>query len=304
MSRTFLSVILTGLLACLSLSVSAVSVNVEYINTEQAVPLPNELSEAIDMQGYGLNISHSFSEQWSASFTTQHIEHQGNTADNNFSRDAQQKSYQANLYYLFDNYTLAIAYSDISFDFSSLGENAPRLIYYNYDEDIDSSTFELMLSRDVDFDNFWLSIDGTLSYIDQQAGFTKDTIIIRKGGKETNVNESTRDTNQSWLLAASASWATLWSWRDVAFIPSLSVNYAMVAAGDDVYFRTTKIGRRAATDEQAQSRESFASDSSFYWGSSLTVLLSEQLSCDFQFNRIYTDDSTDNYLSLGLGWEF
>ena len=56
--------------------------------------------------------------------------------------------------------------------------------------------------------------------------------------------------------------------------------------------------------KQSTESEQLTGDSAFIVGGSLTVLITTKLYADINFNRVYADNTTDNYLSLGIGWDF
>ena len=315
MLRCFLIVSFISFIASLSSSAVAITVNAKYFNAAQQAPLfianqPLEDAsyQSLTMQGYEFDISHTFNERWSASFSHQFTDNKNGYETNETALTAKQKAYGASLYYLMANYTFAIEYNEVSFNFLNIEKfGVTQTKYYRYNEEIDASSFDFTLSRNLDFDNFWLTFDGTVTYSDQQAMSSHKRTQNRA---ELNSAPEHHHLSQSWLFATSMSWATLWAWHDMAFIPSLNANYSFVVAGDSVYLFNRISGTSSRRRQQRndpvdiENQEPFASNSLFYWGSSFTVMLTEQLSCDMQFNRIHSDDSTDNYVSFGLGWDF
>ncbi len=301
-SITLLSMVLTP-------SVSAISLYLSVDKQAQDVHLYQEIKK-INLNGYGLELSHVVNEQWSISLYGQHSDHEETHTSPPLQIEAQQHAYSASVNYSVSNYLISFSYHQLSFELFTKEQvdvtQAIPLEQFTSFEEIDSKYIELNVGRDIDFENSWLTIDVGLYKVNQQALYGSK---LTRDGKNTRLlsQDLIEANSESWLIGTTLSWATLWSWVNVDFVPAAKLNFITVISGDDVYLFNTISGvTRTGESQQTQSAEStpLAGDSALIVGGSLTVLITERLYADINFNRVYANNTTDNSLSLGIGWDF
>jgi len=306
----FLSVMLLIIsFSCIFNKANAVSLYLSYDTQEQDIPL-YQAYKTLTMSGYGIDISHVFNEQWSASLYGQQSDAKESQSSPSLKVNAEQQAFSGSINYLFHDYSISLNYHQLDFNLRSIElvdvTEAKKLERFVSVEEITSTAIAVDVSRDIDFDNYWLSIDVGVSSIEQQASYGNK---LRKKGESSHVisQELTEQSSESWLFSSALSFSTLWSWGVVDFVPSAKMSFTTVMAGDDVYLFNSITGSAKTGDKQrvkSQVQEPLTGDSAIIIGGSLTALFGENLYADINVNRFYADAVAANYFSIGLGWEF
>jgi len=289
--------------------VVAASIRVSVDSQEQEVPLYNA-NQTITMDGYGVDISHSFNEQWSVSLGAQHSEASVLQVSSLFSIEAEQKDYHSDVNYFYQHYTFSLSYQYLNVELASKEvldvSQAKALDRFTYFEDINSQSMAFHISRDFDFEDYWLTLELGAAYLSQQASYD-GRIMVKGANHEFFSRELTDQNSRSWLATSMLSFSTFWSWRDIAIVPSVQLGVSHVVAGDDVYLLnsvsgSTRFSRRKRSEDQV--REPLTGDSATTLAAALTVFFTDNFSMDFNVNRLYAAASTADYFSIGFGWEF
>lgn len=294
---------------CIFNKANAVSLYLSYDKQEQDIPLYQQ-NKTLDMSGYGVDISHAFNEQWSVNISGQQSDAKESQNPASLKIQAEQQAFSGTVNYLYNEYTISLSYYRLDFELRSKesvdATDAKQLEFFVSVEDIQSTAIEVDVSRDIDFDNYWLSINAGLSSIEQQARYGSK---LRTKGEDSQIlaQELIEQSSESWLFSSALSLSTLWSWAEVDFVPSARVSFTTVIAGDDVYLFNSVTGSARTGDKQrdkSQVREPLTGDSAVIAGVSLTALIGENLYADININRFFADSTAANYFSVGLGWEF
>jgi len=309
MFRLLLILLLVNSSNCIFNKANAVSLYLSYDKQAQDIPLYQH-NKSIDMSGYGVDISHAFNEQWSVNVFGQQSDADESQSSPSLQIQAEQQAFSGTVNYLFNHYSFSLSYHQLDFNLRSKesvdATDAKRLERFISVEDIQSSSIEVSVSRDIDFENAWLTIDAGISSIEQQAQYGNK---LRTKGEDSHIlaQELTEQSSDSWLFSSALSLSTLWSWGEIGFVPSARLSFTTVIAGDDVYLFNSVTGSARTGDKQrikSQEQEPLTGDSAVIAGASLTMLIGENLYADVNINRFYADSTASNYFSVGLGWEF
>ncbi len=290
-------------------SVVAASIRVIVDSQALEVPLYNS-NRSITANGYGVDISHSFNEQWSISLGAQYSDVNASQVSPLISIEAEQKDYHSDIHYFYQHYTFSLAYQNINFELASKEaldiSQAQKLDKFTYFEEINSQSIAVNISRDFDFDDFWLTLDMGAAHLSQQASYD-GRIVVNGANHQFFSRELTDQSMSSWFASSLLSCSTFWSWSQITFVPSMQLGFTHVLAGDDVYLLntvsgSTRVSRR--TRSQDQVREPLTGNSATTLAAALTVFITDNFSMDVNVNRLYAGSNSANYVSIGFGWEF
>ncbi len=287
----------------------AVSLHVVYDHQEQEVPL-YQSNKAVTLSGYSADIAHAFNEQWSISVSGQQSEAKESTTSPILTINAKQQGYSGNVNYFFEPYSISVGYQDIDFELQSIEaldlSNLRQLEKFIYVEDINSQTVELTISRDIDFDSAWLTIDVGIANISQQAQY-EGKLVVKGDNNKFVSRDITEQTSGSWVFSTMVSCSTLWAWEELGFVPSAQISLTSVVAGDDVYlFNSVSGSKRSGNRSRSKDQlsEPLTGDSAVTFGGSITALITDSFTIDANISRFYAGSTATNFFSVGLGWQF
>jgi len=162
MFRLLLILLLVNSSNCIFNKANAVSLYLSYDKQAQDIPLYQH-NKSIDMSGYGVDISHAFNEQWSVNVFGQQSDADESQSSPSLQIQAEQQAFSGTVNYLFNHYSFSLSYHQLDFNLRSKesvdATDAKRLERFISVEDIQSSSIEVSVSRDIDFENAWLTID-------------------------------------------------------------------------------------------------------------------------------------------------
>ena len=287
----------------------AATLHVSYDRQEQEIPLYQE-NKLVTLAGYSLDFSHAINDLWSVSVYGQRLDITAKQTTPLLAINAKQRGYSANVNYQIDAYTLALTYQVSDFTLTNkeqldLSQLAQRE-QFNYFEDIRSQAIEVSLSKDIDFEHYWLTWDVGVVNVEQQAKYV-GKLVAQRANNHYFFSDITEQNSESWLLSTRLSCATLWTWQALSFVPMLQVSVNRVIAGDDVYlfnsaYGTSRSGSVRRSTDQLQ--QPLTGDNALSVGASLTTLITANFYIDVNVSRFFAQSTATNLYAVGFGWEF